>query len=743
MPDEITFDDALSGRAPALPQAVAAITFDDAIAARNAAARPIDRGNGGVLALHERGTFGGDVIRRDDEMMVTPKILPPENSNFLASVKQGIPEEVETRRQVLAQSLFPDDPKGIERVGFVDGTPVYVSDDGKLHRVSGGLARFAAGAVSNSPELLGSVIGSFATGNPVTGAALGGAGGRAIKRSVSALLFDEPVTPRSVATEMATEGAVDFAGGLLGKGITKFAGRGRMADFTPAQIKTAEQARENIKAKTGIDVDLAQASGNRKLIGLRAYAARFPGKSAEIVQAADEAAQGQLDSAVNRTLNLVAKATPQETAYANGVTAAQMVIKSAREKVYGEVRPLYKAAYDAVPEVTDRGILDYLKLPYFQEAFRAGQTLRSLETGSAARPFVRNSESLLRRAEDGSYQRATRTVDSTSTGASKVSERLTEGSRQQTPEGVLTRRRDQVATNIERPSLEEIDYTKRALDEKIESLIDSGSRQRARALQLKRNEFVAALDALPNQQWQAARQRYGALIQEQVAPLEQGPVGVLAKIENPRYASRAAQVLSDRNITPEWIRSTRAALEEAQPGAWDGLVRQYIATNWNKALKETQSGEVINPAGKLRQALIGTPQDKARLQAMLPPAAVQSFDDLMTAAQALARTPVAGSNTMRDTEIKDQLKGTAAIVFKWLTSPRQSVRESAEQKALEQATVAITEGIIDPAKRSQLKQVVKMAPSTRQAILISTILGAQAAQSAAIEEAKVLPEAYP
>lgn len=740
MPDRITIDDALVAKA--VPVVGGAITFDDAIAARSEAARPIDREDGGVLDLHAKGITGGDLISRDGELKVAPKILPPEKSNFMASVKQGIPEDVETRRRVLAESLFPDNPNGISRVGFVDGKPVYVDDDGQLRAVSGGLARLGAGIVSNAPEIAGSVVGSLATGNPVSGAAFGGAGGRALKRSASALMFDEPVTPGGVAREMAMEGAVNAVGAGLGKGIGKFAGRGRIADFTPVEIKTAEQAREYIKTKTGIDVDLAQASGNRKLIGLRAYAARFPGKSAEIVQAADETAEGQLDTAVNRTIDLVAKATPQETAYTNGVTAAQMVIKTAREKVYNEVRPLYRAAYDAVPEVADRRILNYLQLPYFKEAFSSGQKLRALETGSATRPFVRNSESLLSRNADGSYQRATRTVDSTSTGASKVSERLTEGSRQETPEGVLTRRRDQIATNIERPSLEELDYTKRALDEKIESLIEGGSRQRARALQIKRNEFVSALDALPNQQWQLARQRYGELIKETVDPLEQGPIGVLANIKNPRYATRAAQVLSDRNITPEAIKTTRESIEGAQPGAWDGLVRQYIATTWNKALKETQGADVVNPAGKFRQALIGTPRDKARMQAMMPPAAVQSFDDLMTASEALARTPIAGSNTMRDTEIKDQLKGTAAVVFKWLTSPRQSVRESAEQKALERATVAITEGILDPAKRSQLRQVVKMAPSTRQAILISTILGTQATKIAVTPEAEVVPEAY-
>jgi hypothetical protein len=780
LPDRITIDDALGDKAP--PQA-SAITFDDALQSYESKLTTIEPGLGKVreaLAKGARGSF----MTYDGRAVIGPKILPPEESHFGASVKQGIPEDLGTRRKVLAESLFPDDPNGVARVGFVDDKPVYVDDEGKLRYVSGGVGRFGAGLVSNSPEIVGSVIGSFATGNPVTGAALGGAGGRGLKRGISALAFDEPVTTESVATEMATEGAVNVAGGLVGKGVAKFSGRGRVADFTPAEIKTAEQAREHIKTRTGIDVDLAQASGNRKLIALRAYAARFPGKSAEIVQAADEAAEGQLDTAVNRTLDLVAKATPQETAYANGVTAAQMVIKTAREKVYNETRPLYEAAYKSVPEITDRGILDMLELPYFGQAFSSGQRIAKLEgnampkrigktskidditglplnedgtvtlyhhTSSGNAALIRKANALKSAGEPDVYL-TTRNVTDTGYGDTSVPVRVNPGKLKlddEFPDGrkdfrISLGNGKSVPVSVDKgPDLRSLDYTKRALDDKIETLVSDGKRQEARALQAKRDEFVGAIDAIPNQQWQLARQRYGALIKENVDPLEQGPVGVLAKIENPRFATRAAQILSDRNITPEQIRATRASIESAQPEAWNGLVRQYIATNWNKALKETQGGQVVNPAGKLRQALMGTPTDKARMQAMLPPAAVTAFDDLMMAAEALARTPIAGSNTMRDLEIKEQLKGNAALVFRWLTSPRQSIREAAEQKALERATVAITEGIIDPTKRAQLRQVVKMAPSTKQAILITGILTGQGAQSAVESDPTIVPEAYP
>lgn len=757
MPDKITFDDALSNPSSQVlknanvpdKHAGKPITFDDALAVRQANTHTVvqtDR----LKFAQELGDkfpeeFPGEVPIEPFMRTSAPEVKPADKAHFSASLKANIAQDPQTKRRVVAESIFPGDPNGPSRVGFIDDEPVYVDDSGQLRKVSNFASRKSAEFVAAIPEVAGSIAGSFATGNPVTGAALGGAGGRGVKRAVSELVFDEPATAGSVVGEMGAEGVTNLVGGGIGKGIAAVAGRGKVVNFTPENIKTATQARDYIKHSTGIDVDLAQASGNRKFIAIRAYAARFPGKSAEMIQAADDITNGQLDQGVSRVINLVAKATPAEVAGTNGVNAAQMAIKAARQKVYKDVGPLYDAAYNAVPEVstaTKQGekILDYLKLPYFQEAFRAGQTLRALETGSAIKPRERTVENLIKRdAEAGTYESATTTVESTSTGAKRVVSKLASGEKRDTSDGIYTKRSETTHSDITRPSLAELDYTKRALDERIESLMEAGQRQRARALKIKRDEFVTALDQLPNQQWQLARKRYGELARDSIEPLEQGAVGVLAKIPNPKTATAAAKIFSDPNITAQEIRATHASIAQQDPEAWNGLVRQWVTQNWNKALKETQTGDAVNPAGKLRQALIGTPTDKAKAAAMMPPGAMQAFDDLMTAAQSLSRTPTAGSNTMRDTEIKDQLKGTGAVVFKWLTSPRQSIREAAEQKALENHTISIAEAILDPAKQKQLRQVVKMPDSTRKAIMLTSILGAQVAQQAVATEPDSLP----
>lgn len=732
MAQPISFDEVMATSKPA----GSPLTFDDVYAqqpARVGGRRDVRQGE---MLIPGEGLPGSPSFR---PAMVTPRPQPATDANFGAALKSELVEDQDTRLRLVAESLGVP----VERVGMVDDKPVFVNDEGQLQYVSGWGSRTGAAILANTPEAVGGVIGSMAA-SPVVGSTAGAMGARGIKRAVAGALFDEPQTISGNLQDVATEGALNLGAGIAGKGISKVLDRGKTVDFAPSNRAAAEAVRTRVKGSTGIGLDLAQASGDRKLISLRAYAGRYPGKSAELIQAADEATEGQFEAAATRVLNMIATSQPQEVAGSAGVNAAQMVIAKARRNVSDSVRHLYEAAYKAVPEVdrtTKQGekILDYLKLPYFQEAFSAGQKLRALETGSAVNPRQRVTETLTRRTDEAT-ERASTTVDSTPTGAKRITSRLsTEDAPRETPDGTLTRRSETVHSDVTRPSLAELDYTKRALDERIESMMLSGQRQRARALKIKRDEFVAALDALPNQQWQAARKEYAELAKSTIEPLENGVVGVLSKIKNPRVATAAAKIFQDANVSPQQIAFARSQISKTEGGeeAWNGLVRQWMGQKLNRAFKETQTGEVLNPAGKFRQAVFGTPQDRARMAAMLPQGAVRDFEELMFAAEKLASTPIAGSNTMRDTEIKEQLQGTGAVVFRWLTSPRQAVVDAAEQRALEQGTVAITEALLDPAKRSQLRRVVKMKPSARQALMISTIVGGQATSKAAADEFSV------
>lgn len=599
--------------------------------------------------------------------------VPADKANFGASFKAGVIADPETQRREIAKSLFPDDPNGAQRIGFMEGAPVYVDEHGQLKRVSPGIIGGLAETTANVPEAVGAVVGSFATGNPISGAAVGGAGGRAAKRAVSEVLFDEPASPASVGKEMLTEGAINLAAAGIGKGIAGFAGRGKIVDFSPQNVRTAEQARQYVKQSTGIDLDLAQASGDRKLLALRDYAARYPGRTAELIQAADEAAAGQLDNATNRVLDSIAKSTPSEIAGKNGINAAKMVI-------------------DAATAIRDKAVA-----PYY-EAARTVTLGADVVADISADPLV--SRAAKRVAKDPVYQRKLKDLPENSVGYWH--------------------------------------QVKRNLDAGYSTAKTSGDKTAA-------SEYVDAAKQLNKKlgdasaEYARANELYAKATKETIEPLQSSLIGVLSEIKDPVASRAAVKIFSDPNVTPAAINLAKTALEKESPEAYAGLVRQYLAHRWNQALKTTQGGDVINPAGKFRQSVYGTPADRDRMRAMLPAGAASAFDDLMLAMEKLSRTPlgasrVAGSNTFRDQELNEALKGQGAIVFRYLTSPRKSIQDAAEERAKQQSIGAITEALLDPAKRSQLRQVAHMQPSTKQAILLSGILSGQAVADIAPEE---------
>lgn len=677
MPGRLTFDEgaalASTQAEPSAPTRAKRLTFEEASRALDATETP---GVKDPFGRSQAPAAGYEVKNPGVGGQQRTFVKSPQGagSNFATALKAEFPADERTRLKVLADSLFPGDPTGIERVGIRNGRPVYVNDKGELQYLSDSLSGGAAALVANSPEIAGSIVGTLA-GGPVLGSAAGAGAAKALKRGASALIFGEPVTPLSLAKEVGTEAALNAVGGLAGKGVAGVFDRGRTTVITSAKLAEAERVREVVRRQTGIDLDLAQASGDRRLIALRDYAARYPGESSQLIQAQEEALSGQFDNATQRVLNLVAQPGSALAASQTGINAADQVIKGARQTVYSQVRPLYEAAYAAVPEVTDPDLLKYLKLPYFADALKAGRRLQALESGVEATPAFLNSNKV---------------------------------------------------------SLKDLDYLKRGLDQKIEALATTGGkRQESAALRAKKNELVAELDTLSNDLYQQARGAYQQGIRQQVEPLENGLVGTLSKMD-PQQANVASRLLAGQGVAPEGVALLKASLERFNPDAYSGLVRQYLDDAYSKAQAITQGGDVVNVPGKFLKQLAPTPAKRDLLKAILPAGALPDFEALLGAAEKIATTPlgasrVAGSNTARDTNISEVLKGRGIAVTKALITPRQAIRDAVELKAQEDAVIRLTEALLDPAKRKQLNAIVKISDRSKQAILLGSIFSAKAA----------------
>jgi hypothetical protein len=595
----------------------------------------------------------------------------PLGGGFSATWKMDRVRDPETRKRILAQTLFPNDPDAIYRVGFdAHGEPVYVGDDNKLHKIANGTEAFGARLLS--PGTAGALVGSFA--GPA-GAALGAAGAEGISRGIAGLVFDEPQTIGQNLASMGIEGGSALVGegvGRLGVGMRN-ASRPAI-EFPAAEVAAADAVRNRVlNASSGrVDLNLADATDDPFIKAIYQYGWRQPGEPSRMLR------QGRTENDLafrqwtDDVLNQIARGEPTEDSGRRVVNTAQEAMRRAQTRANNIADPYYHAAWAAHPIVRDPHVLSFLRYPGFEQAFNEGQVLARTENA---------------------------------------------GLRQLQP-----------------PDLRSMDYWLRALRTRRDNLrgtpMSPGDTELAGAMTQRINELDAALTAAYPELRQA-RTVYRVAHQALVEPLRNGKVGVLAAIDDPNVRQAAGKIFSDPDVSPTHIAETRRALEAVNPDAWNGVVRQWLASKWDDSLQRTQSGEVRNAPGKFQAAVFGTPRDEEIARAMLSPAQLRSFNELMFAAQRLASTPVGGSTTPQELAIGKTLEGPINPVMQVVTTvrhPAQTAEEVARKAGREQTILDLTNAILDPTQRARISVITRMRPGRRQAALLGSVLSEETAK---------------
>ena len=610
----------------------------------------------------EKPSFTRQVTRE------VPPVVPGEGAGFTTTFKVGFVEDLPTKIRILARSRFPDDPGAIERFGVIGGDIVFVNQDGLLEKATGGLADLAGSALALTPEIVGSVVGSFATGNPLTGSAVGAIGGRAIKEIIGGLFFDDPKTTGGVAANLAIEGGLDIATGGLGKLGTKVAGRRAISGVTDIAETGAKRAA--VADATGIELDLAQVTNLPKLKALKLWARNFPGEASEIIKANDDLIAGQVEDAINRVINAVSQTTDTARLGIHGINAAEASIQAARTTVAETAGPLYKRAFQEGAEVDVTPVIELIK--------------NKLKTAKGAQATaLKKAAKLL-----------------------KVSGKKDADS-----------------------SIKGLHATKLALDEMLERRGSTalGRITKRDIVQVKEVLLEQMSEASPI--YNQAREVFAAESQRLVEPLQNSIIGVLAQIPEVKASRAAAALFNGGNVTPQAIKAAREAIQAVEKtapefeGAWDGLVRQWLEEQFVRASKELQTGEAVNVAGKFRQAVIGTKSQKEAMVEALGPEALELFEVTMEALQMVSRTPTASSATEFNRLITDELIGSVGSMSRAVLQPRTTAIRAIDDNFLQAQAVRIAEALTDPAKVAQLNALKELKSSTERSVIAASIIG--------------------
>lgn len=277
-------------------------------------------------------------------------------------------------------------------------------------------------------------------------------------------------------------------------------------------------------------------------------------------------------------------------------------------------------------------------------------------------------------------------------------------------------------------SLPVLDQVKKNLDDQIESATRSGNRNEARLLKQRRDRLLEVTDkAYPD--YPVARAAFAG-DSPAVDELEQGVVGVIAKLEDPKAKDAASKLFNPATSGPRQVAIARNTIGKTDPEAWQAVKRAYLEDLWQRASKESMSNQGLNRGGKFRALLFGDKKQDVMLRTMLEPAEYENLTGLAKVLEASGRVKQVGSDTAWNQELmrieRDQARPALAkaAAFVRVTNWPKAIEEWATERSLRNNARQMAHVITSPDAISALKELRRLPPSSaRAAVLTAYVLG--------------------
>lgn len=569
------------------------------------------------------------------------------------------------------------------RYGIKDGQIFYLGEDGNAYAEvpenwdPTSIARRFAGGVGPSMPAVGGAIGGIASAPLMAAGPAGLAGSMAISGGGAAA----GQTLREGLANLLMDQEVS-PGRIVYEGAASMLGQGTGAGLTSfgnravaRDISRMDPAKANATMANanaqGIPLTAAEATNLPSLKAQQKYVSNTLGGQ-DIMGDFYEQRAGKVSEAINRYLGKLSSVDSAEVAGKMGQDASKTAIKTAVDARRAAASPIYQSAMKMT--LADDVAENLAKDPIVADALG----------------YVRNSKVYAR--EIG---------------------------------------------NLPNTSLQVMDLVKRRLDDMYEAAKRSGNGNEARLISGARDEFVTALDAATDvggtSVYKAARDAFAGK-SPQVDALRGGVVGTIAEMD-PAKAAEAAQKLFGPKSGPMAIADARAALQKADPTAWQALKRTWVQDLFETASKENATayqGSGPNVAGKFA-ALIEN--NKSRLKAALDPAEFAALSDLTDVLKAASRVKPIGSDTEYNRLITENMKDQARPVWARIAgniNPAQALRNFDDwltNRSMEQISEKLATAITNPNSLQQLKQLKMLSPTSVNFRIVAGHLLAQGGQS--------------
>ena len=499
-----------------------------------------------------------------------------------AAIKTGFVDDPQTKINIYAKS------RGIppDRYRIIDNEIVFQADNGKWYSeeptIGTGKLKAAAGnLIAHSPSIVMGAAG--ATVGPGA-AALGAAGGEGIRKTVGAVVFDEPQTTMGNVKDMAVEGALGYATGGAGKGISKgaqYIGR-RMGGITAKQagrtvsLIDTEAAKQMMKAgdDLGITLSVPQATGSKRLADKFNLLGDSEATS-DLIQGFRKKQKVEINDAINDFLDSI---SPVEGRLESGKRLQQAAKKSIERPVkIREERsaPIYKRAFKNNPDVDIKPVISWIEneLKTAKGNVRTNliKTKKILETSDLPKKKSIYDPHYIKIGEKRNYE----------------------------------------------TSLKGLHDAKIAIDDEISKAA------KARTGNVKRNYLIVKRKLLKQMDdasgdYARARKIFSDYSEEVERQAKKTLVSDVARTENDQIVTASRRLFKNIATSPETIVKARRQIYRQDPKAWNAALKSYIRDIFEKQ-KESAGGVdvVTNIGGMFFKRTMGDPQQKAIFKAAM------------------------------------------------------------------------------------------------------------------------------
>lgn len=231
-----------------------------------------------------------------------------------------------------------------------------------------------------------------------------------------------------------------------------------------------------------------------------------------------------------------------------------------------------------------------------------------------------------------------------------------------------------------------------------------------------KNALVDQME-LSSDSFRQAMERFREL-SPSVSALENSIIGKLSNVDDVALDTLSQRIFGGTKVSPQNIKSARKLIENADPGAWNDILRVELQRRVGAMASKLDdvTGELIgNIPGDLKRALFGQPQQRQALLAGMNTTQRQNFLYLEATLDRAAKGRAAGSPTASFQQVINEMKGPVRVFVDAIFRPKQTALKTGDDALLNINASKMADMIFNPKWEPKFKELRGLNPTSKKA----------------------------